>query len=243
VDFLLDRSSAIIEHARGDVMADKDDRERSANRPWWVDAFDPAENLRALANVQDFGRLAAEELADRLQARSDGRDGGPAGPAPSEELDQLVRRFQADAVRAGDVWGALIDTSASLVGALLGAGLPARPGTAHGPAVVAPAPVPPGGEATAVFYVHNRAPVAVAAVRPHCAPPRSHLGAELADAVRFDPEVLDPLPARSSCGMEVRVRVPRGASPGTYASVILVSNVPELYLPLQVTVTGSEVGA
>ena len=38
---------------------------------------------------------------------------------------------------------------------------------------------------------------------------------------------LDPLPARSSCGMEVRVRVPRGASPGTYASVILVSNVPE----------------
>ena len=34
----------------------------------------------------------------------------------------------------------------------------------------------------------------------------------------------------------MRCRVPPGAAPGTYVSVILVSNVPELYLPLQVTV-------
>jgi len=43
-------------------MADNDDRDRSVNRPWWVDALDPVENLRALANVQDFGRIAAEVL-------------------------------------------------------------------------------------------------------------------------------------------------------------------------------------
>ncbi|HJW65084.1 MAG TPA: hypothetical protein VJ849_16395, partial [Actinomycetes bacterium] len=79
-------------------MADKDDRDRSVNRPWWVDALDPVENLRALANVQDFGRIAAEELADRLLAGRDGRDGTPTGAAASEaELDQLVRRFQAEA--------------------------------------------------------------------------------------------------------------------------------------------------
>ena len=60
-------------------MADNDDRDRSVNRPWWVDALDPVENLRALANVQDFGRIAAEELADRLLA---GRDGDGAPPAP-----------------------------------------------------------------------------------------------------------------------------------------------------------------
>jgi hypothetical protein len=217
-------------------MADKDDRDRSANRPWWVDALDPVENLRALANVQDFGRIAAEELADRLLAGREGRDGSPAGAAASEaELDQLVRRFQAEAIRAGDTWANLIDLFATLVGVL--SRLPRRAGPAAGPAPVAPEAVTPGSEATAVFYVHNTSATAVAGVRPHCAPLRSHLGQELAaDAVRFDPEVVDPLPPRGSCGIEVRCRVPPDAAPGTYVSVILVSNVPELYLPLQVTV-------
>lgn len=216
-------------------MADKDDRDRSANRPWWVDALDPVENLRALANVQDFGRIAAEELADRLLAGRDGRDGTPTGAATSEaELDQLVRRFQAEAIRAGDTWANFIDLFATLVGVL--SRLPRRAGPAPGPAPVALAATP-ATEATAVFYVHNTSAAAVGGVRPHCAPLRSHLGDELAaDAVRFDPEVVDPLPPRGSAGIEVRCRVPPGAAPGTYVSIILVSNVPELYLPLQLTV-------
>jgi hypothetical protein len=216
-------------------MADKDDRDRSANRPWWVDALDPVENLRALANVQDFGRIAAEELADRLLAGRGGRDGTPTGAATSEaELDQLVRRFQAEAIRAGDTWANFIDLFATLVGVL--SRLPRRAGPVPGPAPVALAATP-ATEATAVFYVHNTSATAVGEVRPHCAPLRSHLGDELAaDAVRFDPEVVDPLPPRGSCGIEVRCRVPPGAATGTYVSVILVSNVPELYLPLQLTV-------
>jgi hypothetical protein len=216
-------------------MADKDDRDRSANRPWWVDALDPVENLRALANVQDFGRIAAEELADRLLAGRDGRDGTATGAAASQaELDQLVRRFQAEAIRAGDTWANFIDLFATLVGVL--SRLPGRAGPAPGPAPVALAATP-ATEATAVFYVHNTSAAAVGGVRPHCTPLRSHLGDELAaDAVRFDPEVVDPLPPRGSCGIEVRCRVPPGAAPGRYVSVILVSNVPELYLPLQLTV-------
>jgi len=216
-------------------MADNDDRDRSVNRLWWVDALDPVENLRALANVQDFGRIAAEELADRLLAGRDG-DGAPTGTAASDaELDQLVRRFQAEAIRAGDTWANFIDLFASLVGVL--SRLPGQPGPAPGPAPVVLEAATPGMEATAVFYVHNTSATAVGGVRPHCAPLRSHLGQQLAaDAVRFDPEVVDPLPPRGSCGIEVRCRVPPGAAPGTYVSVILVSNVPELYLPLQVTV-------
>jgi hypothetical protein len=217
-------------------MADKDDRDRSANRPWWVDSLDPVENLRALANVQDFGRIAAEELADRLLAGRDGRDGTPTGAAASEaELDQLVRRFQAEAIRAGDTWANFIDLFATLVGVL--SRRPRRPGAASGPAPVTLEAAAPGTEATAVFFVHNTSATAVGGVRPHCAPLRSHLGHELAaHAVRFDPEVVDPLPPRGSCGIEVRCRVPPGAAPGTYVSVILVSNVPELYLPLRLTV-------
>jgi hypothetical protein len=39
-------------------MVEQDDRHGSTNRPWWVDALDPVENLRTLSNVQDFGRQA-----------------------------------------------------------------------------------------------------------------------------------------------------------------------------------------
>ena len=73
----------------------------------------------------------------------------------------------------------------------------------------------PGTETTAVFYVHNTSPAAVPMVRPHCAPLRSHLGHELAaDAVWFDPAVVDPLPARGSCGIEVRLPGPARRAAG-----------------------------
>ena len=223
-------------------MANSDDQDRPANRPWWVDALDPVENLRTLANVQDFGRLAAEELADRLLARGDGRPGGSGGDVADADLDELTRRLQAEAARAAGAWVNLVEVLAAMTGVLAGrlAGRDEaeRPG---GPAPLRLEAAGPGAEATGVFYVHNTAPVPVASARPHCAPPRSHLGPELAaGAVRFDPEVLEPLPARSSCGIEVRACVPPGTAPGTYVSVVLVSGVPELYLPLQVTVAATE---
>jgi hypothetical protein len=222
-------------------MANTDDRDRPANRPWWVDALDPVENLRTLAGVQDFGRLAAEELADRLLAQGDGRD-GPRDGAPDLDLDQLARRLQAETVRAGEAWVNVVEVLAAMAGVLTGR-LAGRAGNEPpgGPAPLRLEAVRPGAEATAVFHVHNTGPVPVPAARPHCAPLRSHLGHELAaGAVRFDPEVLEPLPARSSCGIEVRACVPAGTAPGTYVSVVLVSNVPELYLPLQLTVVATE---
>jgi hypothetical protein len=225
-------------------MANTDDQDRSANRPWWADALDPVENLRTLAAVQDFGRMAAEELADRLLAGGDGRPGGPGDGAADADLDQLARRLQVEAGRAGEAWVNLFEVLAAmtgiLTGRLAGRGGDGRPG---GPAPLLLEAAGPGAEATGVFYVHNTAAVPVAAARPHCAPLRSHLGDELpAGAVRFDPAVLEPLPARSSCGIEVRACVPPGTTPGTYVSVILVANVPELYLPLQVTVAAAEAG-
>jgi hypothetical protein len=217
-------------------MVEQDDRHGSTNRPWWVDALDPVENLRTLSNVQDFGRQAAEELADRLLTRAEHGD----GTLSEADLDRLARRFQAEATRAGEVLVNLIDLFATLAGAL-GARPPGRPERGPAGASVMLEAVAAGTEATAVFWIHNTSPSAIPAVRPHCTQLRSHLGHELAaGAVRFDPEVLDPLPARSSCGVELRCRVPPDATPGGYASLILVSNLPELFLPLRVTVKGEE---
>jgi hypothetical protein len=225
-------------------MVEDDDRSRSANRSWWADALNPVENLRALADVQEFGRRAAEDLADRLLARGDGRDGMFGGAAVSDaELSELVRRFRAEAIRAGDVWANLIDNLATLMG-ILTSRPPRRSDAEAGASSVVLKAVSPGAETTGLFWVHNTSPAAVSSVRPHCAPPRSHLGHELApDAIRFDPQVLDPLPARSSCGIEVRLSVPPATPPGTYMSVILASNLPELCLPLRVTVQGEEAEA
>jgi hypothetical protein len=233
----------IIEHAThdrdGDLLSsdEESERDRSANRSWWADALNPVENLRALADVQEFGRRAAEDLADRLLARGGGRDGTFSGASvPDAELYELVRRFRAEAVRAVDVWTNLLDNLATLF-ITLTSRPPRRSESEAGASSVVLETVPPGADTTGLFWVHNTSPAPVSSVRPHCAPLRSHLGYELPpDAIRFEPRVLDPLPARSSCGIEVRLSVPSAAPPGTYMSVILASNVPELYLPLRVTV-------
>ncbi len=217
-------------------MPEESDRDRSAYRSWWADALNPVENLRALADVQGFGRRAVEDLADRLLARG-GRDDTFSGASvPDAELHELVRRFRAEAVRAADVWANLLDNLATLF-ITLTSRPPRRAESEAGAGAVVLETVPPGADTTGLFWVHNTSAAPVSSVRPHCAPLRSHLGYELPpDAIRFEPRALDPLPARSSCGIEVRLSVPSATPPGTYVSVILTSNVPELYLPLRVTV-------
>jgi hypothetical protein len=219
----------------------------SSSRPWWADALDPMENLRAMADAQTFGRRAAEQLADRLLAWGDGRppagDGGPvpAGAAASEsDLADLAERFRIEMLRAGEASARLVEHAVQLAGALMGR-MERAPQPNGGPDAILLEPVFPGEGVTGLFWLHNSSPVPIAAVRPHCAPPRTHLGIELAaGTVQFDPPQLDPLPQRSSCGVEIRLRVPPTAEPGTYVSMVMASNLPDLYLPLRVTVRPAE---
>jgi hypothetical protein len=217
-------------------MAQTDDDGQGERRSWLTAGLDPVDGLRALADAQGFGRRLVEELADRIQAG--GADGtSPVdGPASDRELVELIHALRADAVRAGQVWTDLLDSAAAVAGLALGrlAG-PGRRGAAADTVVLES--TAGGAELVGTFWVHNTSPAPVPAVRPHCAPLRSHLGCELpADLLRFDPVMLDPLPGRSSCGIEVRLRVPRTTSPGCYVSVILATNVPELYLPVRADV-------
>lgn len=219
-------------------MVEQNDHGRSRHPSWWADALDPGENLRALTDARGIGRYAAEALAARLLAWGDANNGRPNGTPSDRDLNQALRQFRADAMLAGDVVASVIDNASTLLSILLSR----LPGSEQ-PAGMRPLvldSVAPGAEQTAVFWVHNTSAAAVAAVRPHCAPLRSHAGCELSTTIQFHPQVLDPLPPRSSCGIEVRLRVPPSADSGTYVSVILASNVPELYLPLCVTVASEE---
>lgn len=217
-------------------MADQDGHAGPAGRSWWVDALDPVENLRALVNAQGFGRRAAEDLADRLLAGGNGNGRGSGDGVPDDAVEEMIRRLREDAVRASELSVSVIDHLATLLGAVAGRRGPGG-GPDRTPAVVELPEVMPGAETNGLFWIHNTSAVPVALVRPHALALRSHLGDELpAGAVRFDPGVLDPLPARSSCGIDVQVSVPAATEPGTYVSIILVVNVPEMHLPLRVVV-------
>ena len=199
---------------------------------WLADALNPAENLRMLVDAQRFGRRAAEDLADRwaaaTTAASEQQANGSA-PADSDVLE-LMRRLQQEVMRAGDAWFDLMSDGIALLDSRTGGG--GRGGRGEGSDSVA-LTVQPGQQASGVFWVHNPTAAVISAVRPHCGALRSHDGHELrADAVAFEPAVLDPLPARSSCGIEVRIRVPASTPPARYVSTILVANLPELSLPL-----------
>jgi hypothetical protein len=225
-------------------MGQPDDWATRSNRSWLADALDPTENLRAMADVQAFGRRAAEELADRILAWGDG-GAGTGGGAPGADgstgpaLADAAERLRADVLLAGEVSARLVDHVMTVLGIVVEqwpswprGGPDASTAAADGLSVEAL----PGTATSTLLWVHNTAAAAVAAVRPHCSPPRSHLGRDLADAVTFDPPVLDPVPPRSTCGIEVRVQVPADAEPGSYLSVVMATNLPDLSLPLRVTV-------
>ena len=166
----------------------------------------------------------------------DGDGNSQGGP----ELDALLRRLRADSLRAADLWADLVDGAAAMIGAVASR----VPGLGNGAAGrdddVALGPVAPGGVARRVFWIDNPAAAPVDDVRPHCGPLRSSDGAELIDAVAFDPVLLAPLPARSRCGVEVVVTIPGDAAPGRYLTMVLVTNLPEVALPLSVAVAVDE---
>jgi hypothetical protein len=192
--------------------------------------LDPAANLEALGDVTELGRRMVTEFAERLAEAPSATPAAESDPdAPS--WDGVRRRLLRDGARAGEAGLDLVEDLLSLVALMARRGVP---GTADSepPVLVRGSP---GAHASSLFWLRNAAVVPIAGVRPHAAAPRSHLGDELpAGAVTFDPPVLDPLPARSSCGIEVCVDVPTGTAPGLYTSVILVANLPRLWLPLQI---------
>ncbi len=97
------------------------------------------------------------------------------------------------------------------------------------------------GRAEAEVWLHNGTAEPRADVSLHCGDLRAHDGSLLlAGAVRFDPDRVDELPARSSRGVVVSA-VPHADQPaGVYRGVILATGVPDAWLPLEIVVDGTE---
>jgi hypothetical protein len=97
------------------------------------------------------------------------------------------------------------------------------------------------GRAEAEVWLHNGTAEPRADVSLHCGDLRAHDGSLLpAGAVRFDPDRVDELPARSSRGVVVSAVLHADQPAGVYRGVILATGVPDAWLPLEIVVDGTE---
>ncbi len=150
--------------------------------------------------------------------------------------------------RSGDPLTQYVELMSSFTNSLLGGvagrgnGAPtdtSRPaGVTADPLVVESAP--PGGRSRGELWIHNRSGAPVASVAAHSADLRRHDGWSIpGTSVRFEPVVIDELPDLTSRGIHVTVDVPEDAPPGVYRGLVSASNLPDVWLVLELEVLPS----
>ena len=224
--------------------------------------FNPSAGIRALADVQRRGLIAAGELVDRLIGAVDGdrtpsASGRATRPTPDDDpqtldlvtvwIDVFQRGLQAMIPGTRNhgpaaVNGAQIATADLARGTTTGAvhiraaAHSGSPGNGDGGASR-------GGRrgGTAEVWLHNATPEPVPDLRLHAGDLRAHDTRTLPkSALRFDPPSLDELPARSSRGVVVVADVAERVPGGVYRGVLLVTGAPDVWLPIVVTVAEQE---
>ena len=176
--------------------------------------------------VRRFGLVSADlvvdryvRLAEQLTDELPGTQRRPAVPRLADATTGLAGAW----LRLLEVTAALADRSAGDATAVPSLQLPGAE---------------PGGVAEAAVWVHNTtsAPATVElTATPLTAPGGTAVGA---DAVRLLPARLDPVPARSSAEVRLRVDVPATQEPGRYQGLLLSSTGQPLLLLLEVRTAG-----
>jgi hypothetical protein len=213
--------------------------------------FDPVVGVRALADVQRRGLLAAGELVDRLVRLVDGdaaslrRDDVQRAPVGSS-VSAPSARPSASVDDVVELWLELVRLGADVIRQFAS---PAARDLGHGPTVDVGSPSTAemvhlvagpdhgamGCDPMVEIWLHNGTERDQEAIELHASDLRAHDGTILrSGAVGFRPTVID-LPARSSRGVVVTV-AGGDAPPATYRGIILATNLPEVWLPLEVQV-------
>ncbi len=214
--------------------------------------FDSLANLRALGDIQRRGLEAANQVVGRLIERVD--RSGPLFGAEPMAGEGPVGSSANDAM-AQNAMAQYAELMSSFMSTVLGAAptgwrtAPAAPsarvaGPPTGGSVVADPlvidPIPAGGRAHGELWLHNRSGAAIADVAAHCGDLRRHDGwAIAAEAVTFEPEHIDDLPDLTSRGVRVTIDVPDDAPPGVYRGTVLASNLPDVWLVLELEVVAA----
>jgi hypothetical protein len=227
------------------------DGQRDGNRDGErTSAFDPVAGVRALADVQRRGLLAATELVDRLVDAVDGApDDGNDGERDVRHDGRTSRDTAPGSVdELVELWLQLVRLGADVIAQV--AAPSSRP----------PHPAPPVARdqrptidivaqagsglvsvtapGSAEVWLDNSGADDRRGLRLRAGELLSHDGALLpSGSLRFEPAVVD-LPGRSSRGVAVAA-APGDVPPGTYRGVIVAEGAPGAWLPVEVVVGGS----
>lgn len=210
----------------------------------WASIFDPAANVRALSAVQAEGFHAASELVDRFVRMVATRPDGSARTV--RHTTGLSAEQRADLLGATDV-EPLIRSWWAMVGQFLMGGAAQTPaqsttispaldvaGSAATGAVQSQAEA--GGTATAEVWLHNAAEHDLGRIRLRCSELMADDGSVIERAaVRLRPKSV-PVPARSSRGVCLTIKLAKKTKPGLYRGMVLVEGRPQLWLPVALTV-------
>lgn len=208
----------------------------------WASVFDSGANMRALSAIQAEGFRAARELVDRVVRTAATGLNGSAGPASAASLTGQQR---ADLFGATDV-EPLIRSWWSTVGQLLvGSSTYVPDTTPAAPAFDLAMAQSTGrldleaqvaGVTAAELWLHNMSAKDLGHVHLRCSDLLADDGSVVeSGAVTFDPAPV-LMPARSSRGIDAKVKTSPAALPGLYRGTLLVEGHPELWLSVVLTI-------
>ena len=210
--------------------------------------FDSFAGLRAMADVQRAGLETAAAVVERmlelgrqsarapfplhLPAEAVGGENGDRDDA-AREGDREARRLRADAERLLELWGESMRVLLDVVADAAEAGVD---GAADRLSL---GPVSPGARATGRAWLHVLDGPPAQPARLTATPFSAHDGAAIdAQAVSFEPPLLETFALRSSQEISLTVQVPEGSEPGVYHGHVLATGLPEVALAVRIEVTG-----
>ena len=211
----------------GDGSSDGSSDGSIADLPW-ASVFDPEINMRAVTAIQARGFRAASEVVNRLvKAPDEHARVDYQRPEPNKRSGQEVNGLLS-------LWERLL---AQMTQSLNGAGLTpggaatldfAKPGVRNEVCLHANT----SGAAASEVWLHNGGRDDLGDVRLRCSDLVSHDGRSVDSAVvGFEPDVV-PMPALSSRGVRVTVRLAPGVQPSRYRGTLLVDGHPDAWLPV-----------
>lgn len=208
----------------------------------WASVFDPAANARALSAIQAEGFRAASQIVDRFIRIVTPEAGADGGGGSSEQIvtSAAASNVVSDLETLTRSWW-------SMVGRMLLQSAPSAGTGSDGATTLDLANAEStgqvdlvadvGGSASTEVWLHNRGADDLGQIALRCSDLLSSDGHLFqSESITLEPAVV-PMPARSSRGIAMNVRVAEYVRPGMYRGTLLVEGHPKLWLPVGLVVS------
>lgn len=209
--------------------------------------FDPALGASLFHEIQAEGLRAAGALVERLVHLVDGSSSSTAGDPAADATDDTTPPNSPTGLDPGailpwfELWRDLVERTSDTVQRLQGAstgpsGHGVQVGIGGNLAPVRPLTIAvgPDGHGAGEMWLHNGTTSDHGELVPHCGPLSDEYGLSLNCEAEIEPPKIDALPARSSRGFAIAIRVDPTIAPGTYRGIVQVRGAGAVWMPLEV---------